>query len=84
MVPLLEEKVFFKKKYPMSRKDLIEVCNYAKYEVFDAGQVVFKQGDLADKCYIILKGQVCVQVPDPTGEGLLVVKQPEVEEEEND
>lgn len=83
LVPLLAEKNFFKERHPMSRKDLIEVCNYAKYEVMDSGQTVFKQGDIADKCYIILKGQVCVQIPDPTGEGLVVPKIPvEVEVEQ--
>lgn len=82
LVPLLEEKVFFKKKYPMPRKDMIELCNFAKYEVIEAGETIYKQGDLADKCYIILKGQVSVQILDPTGEGLLVVKEPVVEEEE--
>lgn len=56
LAALLAEKVFFKKKYPMSKDDLALLCNYAKYEVFDSGQTVFKQGDLADKCYIILKG----------------------------
>ena len=47
-MPLLAEKNFFKERHPMSRKDLIEVCNYAKYEVMDSGQTVFKQGDVAD------------------------------------
>lgn len=33
--------------------------------------------------YIVLKGQVCVQIPDPTGEGLIVPKAPvEVEVEQ--
>lgn len=82
LVPLLAEKVFFKEKAAMSREDLVEVCNYAKYEVLEPGATVFKQGELADKCYIILKGQVCVQIPDPTGEGLIVPKAPvEVEVE---
>jgi hypothetical protein len=31
---------------------------------------------LPDKCYIILKGQVMVQIPDPSGEGLVVPKLP--------
>ena len=82
MVPLLEEKMFFKKKANMTKKDLSEVCSYAKYEVIEAGETVYKQGDLPDKCYIILKGQVMVQIPDPSGEGLVVPKLPtEVEPE---
>ena len=83
IVPLLQEKLFFKEKYPMSKKDLIELCNFAKYEVYNSGETVFKQGDLADKMYLVLKGQVCVQIPDPTGEGLIVPKAPvEVEVEQ--
>lgn len=66
----------------MSRKDLLEVCINAKYEVMDSGQTVFEKGWQADKCYIILKGQVCVQIPDPTGEGLVVPKVPVEQEDE--
>lgn len=90
LMPLLAEKMFFKKKFPMSREDLVELCNFARYEVYNSGETVFRQGDLADKCYIILKGQVSVQIPDPTGEGLVVPKKPveeepeEVAEEEDD
>lgn len=58
----------------MAKKDLIELSNFAKYEVFNEGDTVFKQGDFADKLFIILKGQCCVQIPDPTGEGLIVPK----------
>jgi hypothetical protein len=76
LVPLLMEKHFFKHKQPMSKKDLLEVCNFAKYEVMQPGDTVFKQGDAADKCYIILKGSVSVQIPDPTGQGLVVPKKP--------
>ena len=48
----------------------------------EPGQTIYSQGDLPDKCYLILKGQVCVQIPDPTGEGLIVPKIPvEVEVE---
>ena len=60
IVPLLQEKYFFKVKYPMAKKDLIELSNFAKYEVFNEGETVFKQGDFADKFYLILKGQCCV------------------------
>jgi len=41
-VPLLSEKVFFKKKFPMSTDDLVEVCNVAKYEMHEAGTTIFK------------------------------------------
>ena len=64
----------------MDDKDLLEVCLYAKYEVMNPGDVVFKQGDLADKCYVILKGEVSVQIPDPTGRGLVVPKKEVVKE----
>ena len=34
--------------------------------------------------YIILKGQVSVQIPDPTGEGLVVPKLPPTPEQEKE
>ena len=85
LVPLLSEKVFFKVKYPMSTEDLIEVCNVSKYEMHEAGTTLYKQGWEADKCYIILKGRVSIQIPDPTGQGLVVPKKKvELDEEEEE
>ena len=55
-MPFLKEKKFFKVKYPMSDKDLLEVCNFAKYEVVEAGETIYHEGDSGDKCYIIIKG----------------------------
>lgn len=42
LVPLLSEKVFFKIKYPMSTEDLVEVCNVSKYEMHEAGAILYK------------------------------------------
>lgn len=60
LVPFLREKKFFKVKYPLNDKDLLEVCNLAKYEMIEAGETIYNLGDQGDKCYIIIKGQVSV------------------------
>ena len=45
----------------------------------EAGQTVFNMKDNADKCYIILKGQVLVQIMDPSGDGGIKKPKPPVE-----
>lgn len=36
-----------------------------KYEYFKAGEAVFKFGEHGDKFFVMLKGEVCVKIPDP-------------------
>ncbi len=41
------------------------MCSEMKYEHMRAGEAVFKFGEYGDKFYVILKGEVCVKIPDP-------------------
>jgi hypothetical protein len=48
------------------------------------GEIIFKQGDFGDMFYMVLKGKIQIQIPDPKGTGLIepkVVKQEVIEEE---
>lgn len=38
------------------------MCKYLMFEHFDHDSVIFKQGDIADKFFVILKGQVKIVV----------------------
>jgi len=51
-------------------RQLDELCRSLGFETFDHGQVIFNQGDLGDKFYIVLSGSCSVKlkytVEDPT------------------
>jgi CRP-like cAMP-binding protein len=61
------------------------VAQNIQYLNCEPGDTIFKQGDFGDKYFIILKGKIQVQIPDPLGTGLIepkIIKQEIVEEEE--
>lgn len=63
MAPLFKELEFFKQRN-IQGNDIIQVCSEMKYECIRAGDAVFKFGEHGDKFYVILRGEVCVKVPD--------------------
>ena len=62
----------------MNFDELCEVAQNIQYEYHKEGDTVFRQGDFGDKFYMILKGRVQVQVPDPSGQGLVIVPKQEI------
>ena len=36
-----------------------------KYEFFSKNRILFKKGEVADKCYLIIKGKACSITPNP-------------------
>ncbi|CAD8087500.1 unnamed protein product [Paramecium sonneborni] len=57
---------FFKNNCPEGtqlRDFVTQATQYAKYECFSYGQIIFNYGEFGDKMYIILKGQAGVYVP---------------------
>ena len=81
LIPLLEEVHFFKYKKPLSYEDLHEVCNYIHYERMEPGDTVFKQGDKAEKYYIVLKGTAQLQTPNSRSHKLIEPKKVQPVEE---
>jgi len=64
MVEMIQQIKFFKDRN-IKDKDVSELCTAFKFEHFDSHSNVFKWGDQGEKFYIIIKGQVSVQVPNP-------------------
>lgn len=54
----------------MDYEERLEVCKCIKYEYYEPGKTVFKQGDSGNKFYIILKGVCQVSIPNPTLHGI--------------
>jgi len=54
--PILEN--CFGKHMKGSDYDALTICKNLSYEFYKAGETLFKQGDIGDKFFIILKGHV--------------------------
>ena len=68
----------------MNYEELSEVAQNVQYMYREPGEIIFKQGDFGDMFYMVLKGKIQIQIPDPNGSGLIepkVIKQEVVEEE---
>ena len=55
--------IAFFKKLQFSKTDLSRICSRLHYEKIPPKSYVIKQGDIGDKFYIMLKGQVDVWIP---------------------
>ena len=64
IAPFVKEVEFFKKRN-IQGNDIVQVCQELKYEYFGKGEAVFKYGDIGDKFYVILRGEVAVKILDP-------------------
>ena len=49
---------FFKNRKNYDKKDFVQICQMVNYEYKEGGETIYKEGDQADKLYIILKGKV--------------------------
>jgi len=63
-VELIRQFPIFAKIQPAMQKLL---CFSAERLNYDAGQVMFKAGDMGDAAYIVIDGKVEISVPTPTG-----------------
>ena len=64
MMEMIKKIKFFQDRN-IQEKDLIELCEVFRFEHVKAHHDVFKYGDPGEKFYIIIKGAVSVQVPNP-------------------
>ncbi|CAD8146103.1 unnamed protein product [Paramecium octaurelia] len=69
---ILESFAFFIQFTNTKSQEFIEMCRYLQLEVYDQEQTLFRQGDPADKFYIILKGEARILIKSP---GLDEIKQ---------
>jgi CRP-like cAMP-binding protein len=63
-VELIRQFPIFSKIQPAMQKLL---CFSAERLTYDAGQVMFNAGDLADAAYVVIDGTVEISVPTPNG-----------------
>lgn len=77
---MLEWMPFFKTVRPMTREGLLEIAQSVSYQFCEPGETIFKQGDLPESYYVILKGRIQASIPDPKGDGIIEPKNLEAEE----
>lgn len=75
----LIEKLSFFNQSAYKNLDLDEITNIMQYVCLEPGATIFKQGDKADGYYIVLKGCVAVQIPDPEQKTLTLPEDPKQE-----
>ena len=76
---LLTSLNFFKFRKQMSYEDVCTVTKYIKYERYEPGKYVFKQGDNALNFYMVLKGTLQLQIPSPFTERLVEPPMPKAD-----
>ena len=64
----------------MNDSELVEICQNCRFQVFEPGETVYKQGDHGEHYYIVLKGRIQVSIPDPLSDGIIEPKEAVVEE----
>ena len=63
---LKKEVKFFKDRdFTIKAQDYPDIVNALSYEHFHDGECIMHWGELGDKFYILLKGQVGVHIPSP-------------------
>ena len=62
LMEVLREIEFFRSKPELTYGDLRELAQTFSYEVAEADQTLFKEGDPAEKFYLILEGSVSVVI----------------------
>ena len=67
----LEQEVELIRRFPIFAKIqpamLKLLCFSAERLTYDAGQVMFKAGDMGDAAYVVIEGSVQISVPSPSG-----------------
>lgn len=63
IAPFVSQLKFFKEK-KLEPLDILYLCRDLTYEVFNSYETIFNFGDIGNKFYIILKGQVEIKIPD--------------------
>lgn len=64
---------WLKKTFPhLDEPDLVETTNMLEHYTFDPGHVIVRQGEVADRFYIVTQGEVAVTRRDDTGVERLV------------
>lgn len=52
---------------PLKKEELTRISVYSRFEVFGAGEIIVRQGDSGDTCYLIRSGSVEVVLRDDAG-----------------
>lgn len=64
LADLLKQQKFFQEKNIQKQSDLVEIAQVLQLENFHSGSLIFDYGDVGDKFYIILQGQVGIEIPE--------------------
>eukprot|EP00347_Sterkiella_histriomuscorum_P008621 403344394 len=64
LAPVIKEIQFFKTRN-IEGSHLNDICNELRYEYYQPGEFVFRQGDYGDRFYVILRGKVQVLINNP-------------------
>jgi CRP-like cAMP-binding protein len=57
--------IHFFKNRNIQGQDLLDVCKELKYAYCEENEYIFKIGDVGDKFYLILSGEVAITIPKP-------------------
>lgn len=55
----------------MKSEHLRLLCQAAMFKSFCAGEVIFRQGDFANRCYLIQKGKIALEIPNNKSEPMV-------------
>ena len=53
---------YFKTKISLTERELYELAQSLELVYLDSGEYIMRQGDIGDNCYIILDGEVSIQI----------------------
>ncbi|EAR90833.2 cyclic nucleotide-binding domain protein (macronuclear) [Tetrahymena thermophila SB210] len=65
----IENVNFLKQFIGTNTPEFLEMCQFLKLEEYPSDHILFQQGDLGDKYYIIVKGKVQISINIPQGKG---------------
>ena len=53
---------YFKTKISLTERELYELAQSLELVFLDSGEYIMRQGEIGDNCYIILDGEVSIQI----------------------
>lgn len=53
---------YFKTKISLTERELYELAQSLELVYLDSGEYIMRQGEIGDNCYIILDGEVSIQI----------------------